>query len=214
MRGSTSVYTSPSASKVEGLMFNRSAEVEAKRWVQMREQPDLNTPQVMWIDVITAVLAQPTFDVSIGNMGYVFKNMIAKYVSSADYYRVSEGVYGLLIKSNTDLLRRIEADEPLDMKKYFYGKDKPSLLEHMVPTSVTARALLELGKSPSKSDVAFILKNSGEVAIVLRAEDKLLPKSKMPAGWTFGDSCHARYNEAGVEIVRNFFVRRSGAIYR
>jgi hypothetical protein len=174
----------------------------------------MNTPQLMWVDVITAVLAQPTFDVKIGNMGYVFKNMIAKYVSSADYYRVSYGAFNEIIKPNLELLRLIEADEPLDMKKYFYGKDKPSLLEHMVPTSVTANALLRLGKSPSKENVSYILRNSGEVAIVLRDEDKLLSKSKMPKNWTFSDSYHARYIEAGIELVDNIRVRRNGTIYR
>ena len=174
----------------------------------------LNAPQLMWIDVITAVLSQPTFDVKIGNMGYVFKNMIAKYVSSSDYYRVSLGTYEELIKPNSELLKLIETDLPLDMKKYFYGKDKTSLLEHMVPTSVTAKALLGLGIFPSKEDVSFILRNSGEVAIVLRTEDKLLSKSKMPKNWTFSDSYHARYIEAGVEIVENIRVRRNGTIYR
>jgi hypothetical protein len=174
----------------------------------------LNAPQLMWVDVITAVLAQPTFDVKIGNMSYVFKNMIAKYVSSADYYRISYRAFNEIIKPNLELLRLIEADKPLDMKKYFYGKDKPSLLEHMVPTSVTAKALLELGKSPSKESVSNILRNSGEVAIVLRDEDKLLSKSKMPKNWTFSDSYHARYIEAGIELVDNIRVRRNGTIYR
>jgi len=174
----------------------------------------LNASQLMWIDVITAILALPTFDVKIGNMGYVFKNMIAKFVSSADHYLVSYGTFNKLIKPNPELLRLIEADEPLDMKKYFYGKDKPSLLEHMVPTSVTAKALLDLGSAPSKEDVSYILRNSGDVAIVLREEDKLLAKSKMPKNWTFSDSYYARYNEAGVKIIDNIRVRRNSTIYR
>ena len=71
-----------------------------------------------------------------------------------------------------------------------------------------------MGIFPSKEDVSFILRNSGEVAIVLRTEDKLLSKSKMPKNWTFSDSYHARYIEAGVEIVENIRVRRNGTIYR
>jgi hypothetical protein len=63
-----------------------------------KNMSELNAPQLMWIDVITAVLSQSTFDVKIGNMGYVFKNMIAKYVSSADYYRISLGAFNELIK--------------------------------------------------------------------------------------------------------------------
>ena len=175
---------------------------------------NLNAPQLMWIDAITAVLTQPTFDTDIGNMGYVFKNMIAKFVSSTDYYLVSRGAYEQIIKPNPKLLELINSGERLDMKKYFYGKDKPSLLEHMVPTSVTAKALLDLGKAPTKEDVSFILRNSGMVAIILRTEDKLLSKSRMPKNWTFSDSYYARYLEAGVEIVEDIRVRRSNAIYR
>jgi hypothetical protein len=176
--------------------------------------PPMNTPQLMWLDVISATLAQPTFDMSIGNMGYVFKNMIAKYVSSADHYRVSEGVLNELIHPNSDLRLKIENCDALDMKKYFYGKDKPSLLEHMVPASVIAKALLDLGKQPNKDDVAYVLKNSGDVAIVLRSEDKLLLKSKMPSNWKIGDSTFARYKLAGVKLVDDYWVKRNKTIYR
>ena len=174
----------------------------------------LNAPQLMWIDVITAILAQPTFDVKIGNMGYVFKNMIAKFVSSADCYRVSSGVFNSMIKNNLELYQLILNDSPLNMKKYFYGKDKPSLLEHMVPTSVTAKALLALGKEPTKEQVSFILRNSGEIAIILREENKLLPRSKMPENWNFSDSYYARYLEAGVTLEDGISVKRNDSIYR
>jgi hypothetical protein len=174
----------------------------------------LNAPQLMWIDVITAILAQPTFDVKIGNMGYVFKNMIAKFVSSSDYYRVSTGVFNLIIKPNLELHQLILNDTPLNMKKYFYGRDRPSLLEHMVPTSVTAKALLALGKEPTKEQVSFILRNSGEIAIILREENNLLPRSKMPENWNFSDSYYARYLEAGVTLEDGIRVKRNGSIYR
>lgn len=175
---------------------------------------NMNTPQLMWLDVISATLAQDTFDMSIGNMSYVFKNMIAKYVSSADYYRVSCGVFETIIDINEELKFKISNNEPLNMKKYFYGKDKPSLLEHMIPASVVAKELINLGKCPSKDAVEFILKNSGDVAIILRTEDKLLLKSSMPAGWKIGDSTFARYSEAGIKLVDNFLVKRNNTIYR
>lgn len=174
----------------------------------------LNAPQNMWIDVITAILAQPTFDVKIGNMGYVFKNMIAKFVSSSDYYRVSTGVFNTIIRNNLELHELILNDVPLNMKKYFYGKDKPSLLEHMVPTSVIAKSLLALGNAPEREQVSFILRNSGEVAIILRTEDKLLSKSKMPKNWNFSDSYYARYLEAGVTLEEEIRVKRNDSIYR
>jgi hypothetical protein len=174
----------------------------------------LNAPQNMWIDVITAILAQPTFDVKIGNMGYVFKNMIAKFVSSSDYYRVSTGVFNTIIRNNLELHELILNDVPLNMKKYFYGKDKPSLLEHMVPTSVIAKSLLALGNAPKREQISFILRNSGEVAIILRTEDKLLSKSKMPENWNFSDSYYARYLEAGVTLEEGIRVKRNDSIYR
>jgi hypothetical protein len=174
----------------------------------------LNVPQLMWIDVITAILAQPTFDIKIGNMGYVFKNMIAKFVSSSDYYRVSTGVFNSIIKPNLELHQLILNDTALNMKKYFYGRDRPTLLEHMVPTSVTAKALLALGKEPTKEQVSFILRNSGEIAIILREENNLLPRSKMPENWNFSDSYHARYLKAGVTLEDGIRVKRNGSIYR
>ena len=174
----------------------------------------MNSAQIMWTDVITAVLSQPTFDMTIGNMGYVFKNMIAKYVSSADSYRVSNGVCELVIEKDTDLMDKISGGLQIDMKKYFYGKDKPTLLEHTIPTSVIAQCLIDLGPSPDKCSVSNVLKNSGAVVIVLRTEDKLLAKSKMPPGWVIGDSIYARYEEAGVIISESIFVKRDRNIYR
>jgi hypothetical protein len=174
----------------------------------------LNDAQLMWIDVISAIISQPSFNINVGDMSYVFKNMIAKFVSSADFYKVSKAVYEQIISKNDELYKIIKSDQRVNIKKYFYGKDKSTLLEHMIPTSVTARALLALGPSASKEDVSFILRNSGCVAIILREEDKLLPKSKMPENWQLGDSYYARYIEAGIEIQESCKVRRSNAILR
>ena len=84
----------------------------------------------------------------------------------------------------------------------------------MVPASIVAKALIDLGKQPKKEDVAYVLNNSGDVAIVLRSEDKLLLKSKMPSNWEIGDSTFARYTAAGVKIVDNYWVKRNKIIYR
>jgi hypothetical protein len=121
----------------------------------------MNTPQLMWIDVITAVLSQPTFDVKIGNMGYVFKNMIAKYVSSSDYYRVSCGAFNELIKPNPELHRLIKANEPLDMKKYFYGKDKPSFMCEFISWEYTTE------KTYTYSNGLVVNVSNGDIAIKL-----------------------------------------------
>jgi hypothetical protein len=175
---------------------------------------NLNPPQLMWIDVITAVLNQPTFDIKIGNMSYVFRNMIAKYVSSADYYRISEGVLNSIVKGYDELEEKISLGMPVDMKKYFYGKSKLTLLEHMIPTAVVSKELVTLPRPIAKSAVEKVLINSGEVAIILRDEDKLLLKSKMPEGWKYGDSYFARYQHAKVVISSHVFVKRGNVIYR
>jgi hypothetical protein len=194
--------------------------VDGEEWSASRDIDNyyrndrLTQPQLMWLDVITAVMQQSTFDTSIGNMGYVFKNMIAKYVSSANFYRVSVGAYETVIAPNTELKSKIDLGEPLDMKKYFYGKDKPTLLEHMVPTSVIAKILIGLGKSPDRAQIAKVLQNSGEVAIILRTEDALLPKSKMPNNWTIDHSYLRRYEDSGVRLLDHVYVRRNHVIYR
>jgi hypothetical protein len=175
---------------------------------------ELNKPQTMWVDVIHATLSQSSFDMSIGNMGYVFKNMIAKFVSSADYYRVSEGVLKTIIAGNGELEEKISSGVSVDMKKYFYGKDKPTLLEHMIPTAVVAKELISLPNPITRTSVEYVLINSGEVAIILRDEDKLLLKSKMPEGWRYGDSYFARYHHAQIEICNNTLVKRGNVIYR
>lgn len=174
----------------------------------------LNKPQEMWVDVITAILTQESFDVKVGDMGYVFRNMIAKFSSSADYYRVSAGVYDTIIHPNKELLAMVESEDPLDMKKYFYGRDKPSLLEHIVPAAVIAKALLSLGVAPSKSKVQNILSRCGGIAIILRTENALLSRSTMPNGWDLSQSSNARYTVAGIELRCGVFIRRNGAIYR
>jgi hypothetical protein len=151
----------------------------------------------------------------IGNMSYVFRNMIAKYVSSADYYLVSEGVYETKIKHDVELYETILNGNPVDMKKKaFYGKKADSLLEHMIPVSVTAKALVDLRPSPSKNEVSKILMNAGHVAIILRTENELLPKTKMPDNWKYFDSCFARYEKAGVRLAEGIYVKRGNAIYR
>lgn len=168
----------------------------------------------MWVDVISAILALDSFDYSIGNMKYVFINMIAKFVSSADYYRFSDGVLNQIIMKDPLLLELVRNDQPVNMKKYFYGKNKISLLEHMVPTSVISKHLLNLGQKPSKSDIETILSSAGDVTIMLRSEDALLSKSKMPQGWKIGDTPTARYDVAGVKISKSIVVRRDKNIYR
>ena len=150
-------------------------------------------------------------------MGYVFKNMIAKFVSSAERYRTSTGVLQL-IQNDENLSTLVSKDAIINMKKYFYGKDKPTLLEHMIPASVIAK-LLVTSESKDKSTVENILSSAGEVAVILRSEDELLTKhpeklkSKMPNGWQIGDPYTARYDTANI-ILSDIWIRRDKSILR
>ncbi len=172
----------------------------------------MNKAQLMWLDVITAVLQQPTFEMSIGGMSYVFRNIIAKFVSSSEFYKVSKGTEKIIL-GDADLLQQVENKAPIDMKKHFYGRDKQTLLEHMVPTSIIAKLLIDLGPQPSRAQVEKILAGAGDVVIILRTENKLLSKSKMPERWTISDSPVCRYDDAGV-YISDLLVRRNKNIYR
>jgi hypothetical protein len=147
------------------------------------------------------------------------RNIIAKYVSSALHYYVTEGV-ATIIDVNEDLRLEIEQDLPINMKKYFYGKKHPTLLEHMIPASVIAKKLMEIRNADvNRSDVEQVMRCAGSIAIMHRNENAKLNshpyklKSKMPPGWTCGQSVLARYEAAGIKLS-NYRVRRGSKIYR
>jgi len=160
-------------------------------------QDHLTDAQEMWLDIITSVVQHPRFDVKIGDMSYVLGNMIAKCVSSAQHYRITE----LALTHVTAL--GIDITKPIHIKKHIYGRDKPTLLEHMIPTSIIKVAILTCGKE--KASISHILRNSGQVVVMLRREDDQLIaaglRSKMPAEWKgFGEDPLIRYKKAGIAL--------------
>lgn len=190
-----------------------------------------NEAQRMWINIIHAVLSLKNFDLEVGDLKYVFSNMIAKYVSSKDYYYVSKGVKKL-IDSNEDLSVLIYKEGPKDHGKLFYGKKSiasklgsPTLFEHTVPMSIVRDQLLkaryrfqnaEFDEESLYKVVENIMSSSGEVVVILKEEDARLTKSKMPEEWKYGGDPFARYRAAipAIEIVENFLIERNYRIYR
>jgi len=173
----------------------------------------------MWIDILHASLRQESFNPKLGGLDYVLRNIIAKYVSSASHYHVTAGA-ATLIANNRELQMEVENDLPINMKKYFYGKKHPTVLEHMIPAAVIAKKLMEIRtEGLSRVGVEQIMRSSGSVAIMLRDEDAMLTnhpfklKSKMPPHWTYGDSALARYDAAGIKLS-NYLVRRGNKIFR
>lgn len=175
-----------------------------------------NKPQLMWVDVIYAVLCQGRFDLRQGDMNYVIRNMIAKFVSSSDEYFVSEGVE-MLISGNQSLRSEFSKEEPVNLRKLFYGAksvaaqlNQPTMFEHCIPAAVVrdqlvkARsAFVENQKSAEEFKLAVeaILSNAGSVVIVLKEENLRLSRSTMPSDWDYFSSDKlARYRVASPEV--------------
>jgi hypothetical protein len=131
-------------------------------------------------------------------MNYVLGNMVAKFVSSAEKYKISEGALLHIKKMGLNPL------EPIHIAKYIYGKNRDTLLEHMIPASLIKKALVEA--RDSEAEMKKILLNSGSVVIVLRSEDEMLKlaglNKAMPSNWMgYGDNPVKRYSEAGITIA-------------
>ena len=171
---------------------------------------DLTAPQLMWIDVIHGVVNQPRFDLRLGDMNYVIRNMIAKMVSSSKYYFVSKGAFPLFKEFGLNI------NDPIRIEKYFYGKKTDTMLEHMIPASIIRDAILESDKT--KDAIEFICRNSGVVTIVRREENKRLTTAglsrKMPHDWAgIGDNPLKRYAAAGI-ILSEHKIIHEGPICR
>jgi len=194
-----------------------------------------NQDQEMWVDVIYAVLSQRKFDLKLGDMNYVFRNMIAKFVSSSGQYLISKGVEELVDKH--PVFSKIkEPNRPTNLRGLFYGGasessklNMPTMFEHSIPAAVIRDELLkarskflESGgeKISFRTDVEKILQRSGRVVIILKDENKRLSRSKMPEGWDFfgtdQDNDLARYRAAmpPVLISQKYFPNRDKQICR
>ena len=161
-------------------------------------EASLTPAQLMWVDVIISTIQQDRFNLKIGDMNYVLGNMVAKFVSSADKYKISEGALQHIKLIGLNPL------EPIHIKKYIYGKNRATLLEHMIPASFIKKALVE--SRDNEVHMKKILSNAGSVVIVLRKEDELLKAAGlnklMPSNWEgFGDDPTKRYLVAGINIA-------------
>ena len=182
--------------------------------LQLTDDP-LTQDQLMWIDVITSVLFERRFDLKLGDMNYVIRNMIAKYVSSASRYSVSKGVE-CLIDKNPMVFGGLSTEKPNNLKALFYGKKsksnelgKPTMFEHSIPAVVTRDQLLALRpmiysatKPQFAERVGEILSRSGRVVIVLKEENARLSRKSMPSGWDFFSGTDvARYMQAQPQVL-------------
>jgi hypothetical protein len=170
----------------------------------------LTEAQEMWADIIISVVSQPKFNMDIGNMDYVLGNMVAKYVSSSKYYKVTEQALNYIRSIG------INAQEPLHIKKHIYGQKKNTILEHIIPANIIKHAIV--ANRSSTNAIKHILKNSGFVVIATRIEDQLLKDSKlrdkMPTTWNgFGDRPEKRYEAVGIKIA-NIQIEHIGQICR
>jgi hypothetical protein len=157
----------------------------------------LTEAQEMWIEIIVSVVLNPRFNMGIGNMDYVLGNMVAKFVSSARYYKITDCALEYIRSIG------IDSTKPLHIKKYIYGKKKNTILEHIIPASIIKNAIVN--NRENEEEVRRILNNSGFVIIATRAEDNLLKEAKlaqkMPENWSgFGDSPEKRYNAVNIKI--------------
>ena len=171
---------------------------------------DLTEPQLMWIDVIHGVVNQPRFDLRLGDINYVIRNMIAKMVSSSKYYFVSKDAFPLFKEFGLNI------NDPIRIDKYFYGKKTDTMLEHMIPACIIRDIILESDKT--KGAIEFICRNAGVVTIVRREENKKLTTAglsrKMPQDWEgIGDNPLKRYSAAGV-VLSEHKVTHEGPICR
>ena len=166
--------------------------------------------QEMWIDTITSVVNRQKFNEKIGDMNYVLGNMIAKYVSSSKHYRITEGALEYIQSIGLD------TSVSIHIAKHIYGKDKNTILEHIIPVSIIKKAIIQ--NRTDTGAVNNILLNAGFVIIATRAEDDLLSKAKlaqkMPANWTgFDDRAEKRYEAVNIKIS-NTLIEHVGPICR
>ncbi len=61
-----------------------------------------------------------------------------------------------------------------------------------------------------QDQVVEILSSAGDVAMILREEDKILSSlrlgRKMPEGWEWGDDPFARYKAANIDLSNEFLL--------
>ena len=142
-----------------------------------------------------------------GDSKYLLNNMIAKYTSFNDTYNISQKAYDFLCEKEVDLSKEYN-------RRKFYGKDKPYIYEHSIPSTVKRTELLK--SNLSSGSIKNILQ-AGGVALILREEDQKLKdlnlNSQMPQGWNFNDDYKVRYDAADI-ILSKHILKVKGAVVR
>lgn len=142
-----------------------------------------------------------------GDSGYLFSNMIAKFISSSNEYNISKKALQKIIEKGIDLEKVY--------KRSYFSKLTEFYYEHPIPVSIIREKLLL--NNFDISQIANILSSCGPLVIILKEENDLLDKaklkSKMPKEWKFGDNTFARYKKLGIEIS-NKKIKVSGSIIR
>jgi len=144
-----------------------------------------------------------------GGAKYLLNNMIAKYTLFVDHYAISEAALQNLIEEGVDL-------NEIHKRRRFYGKGKPYIYEHSIPAKIIRTELLKSDRS--EAAIKKILKRAGQVALILRTENKMLDDAKLRScmplpDWTLDDDPEARYKAVGIKISRQM-LKVSGAIVR
>jgi len=167
-----------------------------------RDAP-LNPEQEMWVELLAAMLSQKSFNMELGDLGYVFRNAIAKMISSSHHYWISSNAEQLVLQSGLDL------NVPIHTKKLFYGSNSKfdTIFEHIVPVGIIAVSLFQNREiKNNKKNVEKWIRGCGGVTVMTRTEDRALNKAglgrKMPDGWILGDDPFKRYDAANIDRPR------------
>ena len=169
----------------------------------------LSVAQERWIQIIRYVVDYKDLDLKIGDMNYTLGNMIAKMVSSHDFYKITKDAWDYGISKGYDLTKEI------NVCSAFYGSKHPTTLEHMVPCSKIRKEIIESNRT--EEAIRDILCNSGYVTIMTMEENEKLNakglKSDMPTGWEYGDDPIKRYEDVGIGLPLRE-IKRKGRICR
>ena len=169
-------------------------QVALRKWIEM----GLSIPEVKLLN---------------GDARYLLNNMIAKYTLASNCYSISKSALKEFKSRGIDLFKT-------HTRRAFYGKQggkNPFIYEHAVPAVIVREQLISQLDVSDKIEIQTILSRAGQVAVLLRSENKKIRgaglTSKMPQGWSFGDDPLARYKAVGIKLSSKM-LKVKGAICR
>jgi hypothetical protein len=168
-----------------------------------------------WKKIIISILKIKNYQNNLDGHSWNFNNKVKRYVSCNSYYHISKEVEKKIVNKNKELQHLVKYGHPVDMKTFFYGKDKETTIDHMIPTAVIVNELLKLvGKKNIEKKANEILDRCGTVSIILREENEHLNlwglTKKMPNNWNFNKSYLDRYKAVGIKLSKSFVFRTKG----